>query len=195
MSKPSGIIRTVLAAALLLVAVPASADHHGERSYPLDVSHKLARGVANIFWAPVEIPVNIYKESVRAADGRTGWGQRGNAFFKGLFDGIGFMAARYVVGVVDIVSFPVPTPPIMQPSAPHSLADTVGHGGREGIFSVQGRYSKNPHKSRLDWKKDGADDEDYYHDRFDCARRTLYNGYFDDCMEDLDWSRKYDPGF
>jgi putative exosortase-associated protein (TIGR04073 family) len=64
---------------------------------------KLARGVANVFSAVVEIPQNIdmeWKESKNAVTG----------IFAGFFKGLGWGAARCISGLWDIVSFPFPKP-------------------------------------------------------------------------------------
>lgn len=96
-----------------------------ERAYPVKIIWKFGRGVENILKSPVEIPVNMYKEAHWAElQGENAGGQM-IGYFTGTITGIGYMFARIGVGVFDIVTFPVPTGPVMTPSAPDGLFETI----------------------------------------------------------------------
>jgi putative exosortase-associated protein (TIGR04073 family) len=94
-------------AALALVTTASSAN---AQSAP----RKLARGVAGVSLALVEIPANVAAET----------DARGLALGPpvGFARGIGMMLPRILVGVYDIVTSPFPLPagyqPIMQPEFP-----------------------------------------------------------------------------
>jgi putative exosortase-associated protein (TIGR04073 family) len=67
-----------------------------------DPFRKLGRGVVNVGFGVLEIPIKIY--DVNKEDGGLA------AFTYGTFKGIGFFIAREVVGVVEIATFPIPLP-------------------------------------------------------------------------------------
>jgi putative exosortase-associated protein (TIGR04073 family) len=96
-----------------------------ERAYPVKIIWKFGRGLENIIKSPVEIPVNMYKEAHRAEIGGENAGGQMIGFLTGTITGIGYTLARIGVGVFDIVTFPVPTPPVMLPSAPDGLVETI----------------------------------------------------------------------
>ncbi|MCX7915113.1 MAG: exosortase system-associated protein, TIGR04073 family [Verrucomicrobiae bacterium] len=76
---------------------------------------KLGRGVANVLFGVVEVP-NQYTKAVSKHGGAAG-------FTYGLPKGIVRWVGRELVGVFEIVTFPLPVPsgyrPIMQPEWPN----------------------------------------------------------------------------
>jgi putative exosortase-associated protein (TIGR04073 family) len=98
----------LLASALVFFssqAVAADSTHHS--SYPEQIGNKLAHGVANTVTGIIEVPKNMYIESNR----------KGPAYGipVGLFTGIVQGIGRTLTGVVDLVTFPIPTKPIIYP--------------------------------------------------------------------------------
>lgn len=78
---------------------------------PYMVGDKLARGFANVFTSPLEIPRNV--QNVTGDQGvLVGWSA-------GLAQGIGMMALRIIVGAYEIITFPIPFPedykPVLEP--------------------------------------------------------------------------------
>jgi putative exosortase-associated protein (TIGR04073 family) len=92
----------LLASALVFFSSQATAS-----SYPEQIGNKLAHGVANTVTGIVEVPKNMYIESNR----------KGPAYGipVGLFTGIVQGIGRTLTGVVDLVTFPIPTKPIIYP--------------------------------------------------------------------------------
>ncbi len=86
---------------LSMVSVGVRADDSivSEESGPF---RKLGRGVVNVGFGVLEIPMNIY--DVNEVDGGLA------AITYGTFRGIGCFVAREVVGAVEIVTFLVPLP-------------------------------------------------------------------------------------
>lgn len=95
----------LLVSALLFVSPHAAMASDG--SYPEKIGVKLAHGVANTVTGIVEVPKSMMLESDK----------RGPAvgipvgLFVGIVQGIG----RTLTGVVDLVTFPIPTKPIIYP--------------------------------------------------------------------------------
>jgi putative exosortase-associated protein (TIGR04073 family) len=113
---------SMLAIALLLLG-PATA--HAERAYPVQVAWKFARGIANLALAPVEVPVNAYKEGNRAYLDGGNLAEQSMGLFTGTISGLGYTGARIGVGLFDLVTFPVPSRPVMRPGAPHTFLEVV----------------------------------------------------------------------
>jgi putative exosortase-associated protein (TIGR04073 family) len=92
----------LLASALVFFSSQAAAS-----SYPEQIGNKLAHGVANTVTGIVEVPKNMYIES----------NKKGPAYGipVGLFTGIVQGIGRTLTGVVDLVTFPIPTKPIIYP--------------------------------------------------------------------------------
>jgi putative exosortase-associated protein (TIGR04073 family) len=67
-----------------------------------DPFRKLGRGVVNVGFGALEIPMKVY--DVNQEEGGLA------ALTYGLFKGIGYFVAREVIGVVEIVTFPMPLP-------------------------------------------------------------------------------------
>ncbi len=67
-----------------------------------DPFRKLGRGVVNVAFGALEIPMKVY--DVNKDEG----GLAGCTY--GLFKGIGYCIAREVIGVIEIVTFPMPLP-------------------------------------------------------------------------------------
>lgn len=80
------------------------------------MTRKLGRGVSNVAFGALELPLRIY--AVNFEEGGI------SAWTFGLFSGIGYVVAREVVGVVEIITFPVPLP-----NCPNDMYDTgAGYG-------------------------------------------------------------------
>jgi putative exosortase-associated protein (TIGR04073 family) len=97
----------------------------GPVAYAESTITKLGRGIENIGYSPVEIPVNMYKQARKAEANGDNNSSITVGYFTGLIVGIGFMVARIGVGVAEIVSFPVPTGPLMQPPTPDGMIETL----------------------------------------------------------------------
>ncbi|MFA6290405.1 MAG: exosortase system-associated protein, TIGR04073 family, partial [Victivallales bacterium] len=67
-----------------------------------DPFRKLGRGIVNVGFGVLEIPMKVY--DVNQVDGGLA------ALTYGVFKGIGYFVAREVIGVVEIVTFPMPLP-------------------------------------------------------------------------------------
>jgi putative exosortase-associated protein (TIGR04073 family) len=87
-----------LITALILCTVFLSTNCFAE-SGPIE---KLGRGVANVAFGPLELLIKPY--DVNQQKGAIA------ALTYGVFKGIAFVVAREVVGVVDIITFPMPLP-------------------------------------------------------------------------------------
>ena len=116
-------IFTLVALSVLLLMSPASAAE--KQSYPVETISKFFRGLENIGASPLEIPVNMYKQARRAEDSGGNASSIDVGYFTGLFVGIGFTVARIGVGIADVITFPVPTQPILQPATPDGLFATI----------------------------------------------------------------------
>ncbi|MDE2366466.1 MAG: exosortase system-associated protein, TIGR04073 family [Betaproteobacteria bacterium] len=95
----------LLVSALLFVSPHAAMASDG--NYPEKIGNKLAHGVANTITGIVEVPKSMMIESDKrgpAVGIPTG-------LFVGIVQGIG----RTLTGVVDLVTFPIPTKPIIYP--------------------------------------------------------------------------------
>ncbi|MGR8929235.1 MAG: exosortase system-associated protein, TIGR04073 family [Gammaproteobacteria bacterium] len=89
----------------LCSAVPAQADQ--AESYGDIVGRKVASGFGNIVSAPAEIPKNVI---IVNNESNFAYG-----FVGGTFKGIFLMAGRVGVGLLDLLTAPIPTYPIVDP--------------------------------------------------------------------------------
>lgn len=92
----------VLIACALAVGLPTIGSATGPlygSTYPSKVTGKLWRGLSNTLFCWVEVPLEI-NEEIQDTDPFTG-------FFVGFGKGLWFTGRRLVLGVVDIVTFPV----------------------------------------------------------------------------------------
>lgn len=89
--------RKITVVGILLCAMFFSAS-----SFAGDPLEKLGRGVANVAFGPCEILIQPY--DVNQEKGGVA------ALTYGVFKGIAFVIAREIVGVIDIVTFPMPLP-------------------------------------------------------------------------------------
>jgi putative exosortase-associated protein (TIGR04073 family) len=123
-------MRHLVFALVLLIAAPslASAETTTDRAYPVRVLWKLGRGLHNLVGAPSEIPVNAFKEAEGAKLAGDNVGGVLVGGFTGTFTGVGYMFARMGVGLFDVVTFPVPTGPVMQPATPDGFLETLAGG-------------------------------------------------------------------
>lgn len=76
-------------------------------SYSRQVLHKLGRGLHDVVLSPIEVPRLIYKEF--ELNGPVA------SIFAGPFEGLGYMVRRLLVGVYEVVTFPIPQDPILDP--------------------------------------------------------------------------------
>jgi putative exosortase-associated protein (TIGR04073 family) len=87
------------------------------RSYGQKIGHKLLRGFANMTTAVVELPKNVINATNAGGIGGEGsnflWGISGGSI-KGIVDMIG----RTGSGIVDVLTFPLPTKSIPKPEYP-----------------------------------------------------------------------------
>lgn len=101
----SKVIKIILLASTLMFGISA---HAGQPGYAETVRLKLGSGFANALTGFVEIPKNMINTT----------NQSGNVFF-GIVGGGGkgllHMLGRTIAGVVDVVTFPIPTRPIPDP--------------------------------------------------------------------------------
>lgn len=98
-------LRYMLAAAVMMAVVafavptPASAAGPLYRStYPSKVTYKLGSGIGNILFCWAEIPLEI-NEEIQNTDPFTGT-------IVGFGKGLWFTGRRFVLGIVDVVTFP-----------------------------------------------------------------------------------------
>jgi putative exosortase-associated protein (TIGR04073 family) len=102
MKRCSAFLFTVLALAVSLV----HAEEHG--SYQRDVLDKAGNGFANLSTGLLEIPKNVINTS---NDSNIVYGVVG-----GMLKGSVNMVGRMGVGLVDLVTAPIPTKPIVYPA-------------------------------------------------------------------------------
>ncbi len=102
-------ITPTLASILLIgfLAVVDSAQADTTESYGQIVGRKLSSGFGNLTTAPAEIPKNVI---IVSNESNVIYG-----FLGGTFKGIFLMAGRIGVGLVDLLSAPIPTYPIVDP--------------------------------------------------------------------------------
>jgi putative exosortase-associated protein (TIGR04073 family) len=97
----------LIALALALSAVPAQAEDDSGLSYPAKIGGKLGIGMINAVTGLVEIPksVMIVSEQENPGLGVT------LGLVKGLTNALG----RSFLGMLDVISFPIPTKPLVNP--------------------------------------------------------------------------------
>lgn len=100
----NNIFRLLLITFVLFILSPQMAMAY---TYPTKVGEKLGTGIANVVTGVAEIPKTMIVTSKRegVAYGMTA----------GFFTGIVHMAGRTLSGAVDVVTFFVPTTPIVRP--------------------------------------------------------------------------------
>ncbi len=94
---------------LLIVLVLSISTVYAEEheSYPRGVLDKAGNGFANLISAPLELPKNIINTTNKS---NIVYGVVG-----GIFKGFVHMAGRMGVGLVDLITAPIPTKPIIHP--------------------------------------------------------------------------------
>jgi putative exosortase-associated protein (TIGR04073 family) len=92
----------VLALAIALSLSAISFNACAEEDDGIPVARKLGRGITNVALGALEIPMRIY--DVNEEEGGFA------AVTYGVLKGICYFVAREVIGVVEIVTFPVPLP-------------------------------------------------------------------------------------
>lgn len=96
-----------LAAGALALCAAAAHAEEGGLSYPARIGGKLGIGLLNATTGIVELPKGIVVESSKEGILRgvtVGW-----------IKGFGNMLGRSFLGMVDVVSFPIPTKPLITP--------------------------------------------------------------------------------
>ncbi|MCQ8117685.1 exosortase system-associated protein, TIGR04073 family [Methylomonas rosea] len=105
MKRNTRTLATVLLAASLFTSLPTRADE--AESYGETFGRKLTTGLANIATSSLEIPKSIILINNQS---NVIYG-----FIGGTFKGLLNMGGRIGVGVLDLVSAPIPTQPIVHP--------------------------------------------------------------------------------
>lgn len=105
MKRNTRTLVTVLLAAFLFTSLPTRADE--AESYGETFGRKLTTGLANIATSSLEIPKSIILINNQS---NVIYG-----FIGGTFKGLLNMGGRIGVGVLDLVSAPIPTQPIVHP--------------------------------------------------------------------------------
>jgi putative exosortase-associated protein (TIGR04073 family) len=82
----------------------------GQQSYGSKIGHKALQGITNLTLSPLEIPKNIINTT---NDSNVFYG-----IFGGLFKGLVHTAGRMSAGLLDLITFPLPTHPITNPLYP-----------------------------------------------------------------------------
>lgn len=95
---------TVFLVALLVLSLAGPAYCAGSLDKPFE---KFGRGICNVFTAPMEIPNRIGK--TYASSGRR------EAYTYGVIQGIAMMGFRMAVGLIELVTFPIPFPSKYEP--------------------------------------------------------------------------------
>lgn len=101
----AGMMLFVIGSATQVVAVdPVTVDDRvpGYENIWQCMAHKLGRGISNTAFGVLEVPLQIAK--VQFEDGGIA------AITYGVLQGVGYCVARELVGVLEIVTFPVPLP-------------------------------------------------------------------------------------
>jgi putative exosortase-associated protein (TIGR04073 family) len=100
--------RLLVAAAIMSVSLAAHAESDGGISYPARIGGKLGIGLINATTGIVELPKSMMVESSKEGI----W----MGMSVGLLKGMTNMLGRSLLGMMDVVSFPVPTKPLVTPA-------------------------------------------------------------------------------
>jgi putative exosortase-associated protein (TIGR04073 family) len=95
----------------LLTPYSFAAEKKDAKKEKHDPARKLGRGLANVLFGAVEVP-NQYTKSVAEHGGAAG-------VTHGVPKGVARWLGRTVVGVVEVVTFPVPSKPAIKPEWPN----------------------------------------------------------------------------
>ena len=102
----SGLVGVFLASGMTGVTADAR-----EREQTYTAGDKISRGLANVFLGFIEIPRNIHNTTAEDSI-LAGW-------TVGIGKGLGWMALRMLVGVYEVVTFPIEEPnhyaPVLEP--------------------------------------------------------------------------------
>ena len=138
-------MKTLAFLAALAIAGTALADIHDPPSNDYGPTRKLGRGLANLLFAPTEIPVNI--QQLNKEEGNSA------AFSYGLARGIRRSAARHVAGLMEILTWPFPSflrgsyYPILPPDIPYihaGFAEFPPEVGNESKYPYVRDYNQDP---------------------------------------------------
>ena len=113
-------MRSIALLIALAIFLPsgAMADTYGQRAYPVRIISKFFRGGLNVGMSPIEIWANSYKEAHKAQVAGDNIVGIVVGYSTGIVTGIGYMGARIGVGLYDMLTFPMPSAPLMQPATP-----------------------------------------------------------------------------
>ncbi|MFW5996612.1 MAG: exosortase system-associated protein, TIGR04073 family [Verrucomicrobiota bacterium] len=115
----------------IVASMNVSAANFTEDGGVIDnAANQLGRGISNVAFGIFEVPANIYETTKNEGDaaGAT----------TGVLTGLLRFGTREVVGVFEIVTFPVGMKPIIKPAYP------TDHGLFSGIFVQEDRYEYVP---------------------------------------------------
>ncbi|MDD5036146.1 MAG: exosortase system-associated protein, TIGR04073 family [Methylococcaceae bacterium] len=96
-----------LALMIVLCSISVHADEEGGPGYPAKIAGKFGLGFINVATGLVEIPKTMVVES--SNEGIT------SGLTLGFVKGVGHMMGRSVLGILDVVSFPIPTRSMVTP--------------------------------------------------------------------------------
>jgi putative exosortase-associated protein (TIGR04073 family) len=105
MSRPPKVL--LLAGAIMVFSSAAWADDGDGLSYPAKIGGKLGIGLMNAATGIVEIPKSMAVESSKEGIGM--------GMSVGFLKGMTNMLGRSFLGMLDVVSFPLPTKPLVTP--------------------------------------------------------------------------------
>lgn len=110
-------IMLLILSLLLFIPGESRADNdYPERPYWVNMFVRLGHGLSNVATAPAEIYVQSAREAICGGPAGTALNEFSNGF-AGAITGVGWMVARVVNGVFEIVTFPAPMiPPLMYPA-------------------------------------------------------------------------------
>ena len=120
MKNMSALCKLLFLTAVILWMPLTKAEEHD--NYQRTIAEKAGNGIANLATGWLEIPKNVINTT-----------NNNNfivGFFGGMLKGMVNMAGRTGVGVIDLVTFPIPTQPIVQPALIWDDFDVDTHYGQ-----------------------------------------------------------------
>ena len=145
MNKKRPFLLSVVLTAFLAMSAPISHAEHESVDYGTAVGDKATRGIANLLTAPLELPKNMINT---VNDSNIAYGMVGGAA-KGILN----LVARMFTGLVDLITFPLPTQPIVYPQyvwddfdidstyGPYFRLEDAAGFGTDGSSSYQDDYA------------------------------------------------------
>ena len=143
MKNLSRAFKTVMLSGVLISVFSFSHTAVGaeeEGSFVDEAFQQLGRGIANVSFGIFELPVNIYASQAKEGEPA--------AITTGVLRGLWRFGVREVVGVFDILTFPVGFEPSIEPAYPSE------HGALNAIYVGEDRYSMVPEDTwKLTWPR------------------------------------------